>query len=318
MADELNAAKRTALIFPGQGSQYVGMAKDWYEASSRARDMFEKANRILGFDISKLCFEGPEEELRQTAATQPAIFLHSAVAFSLTAEKSYPIPNGFDAVAGHSLGEYSALYAGGAIDFENALSLVGLRGKLMQQAGTARHGTMAAVVGLDEKVVESVCAEASVNGFVQPANYNSPGQTVISGDVGNVRSAMVIAKSKGAKIVKELVVSGAFHSPLMEAAREDLEKAIIDAEIRNAKVPVYANVTAAPVRGADEIREALISQLTNPVRWSESVLNMYNDGVRRFVEIGPGKVLQGLVKRTVPDAEITGYDKLTEAGIVAE
>ena len=304
---------KIAYIFPGQGSQYVGMGKDWYDSNPEARKMFGRANEILGLDISRICFQGPEEELRQTSVTQPAIFLHSAIAFSLTAGGKQ-----FDAAAGHSLGEYSALFAAGALDFEHALMLVGLRGRLMQNAGNARRGTMAAVVGLDEKKVEDACREASVSGIAQPANYNSPGQIVISGDVEAVRKAMELSKAAGAKIVKELVVSGAFHSPLMEAAKEELKKAIDSAPIGDATVPVYANVTAKPVRSTAEIKEALIMQLTHPVRWQESVLNMSADGVTRFVEIGPGKVLQGLVKRTVSGGEVLGIDKENEAGVLSE
>ena len=289
------------------------MAKDWYDSNPEARKMFERANDVLGFDISRICFQGPEDELRQTSVTQPAIFLHSAIALGRTAGGKQ-----FDAAAGHSLGEYSALYAAGALDFEHALMLVGLRGRLMQDAGNARPGTMAAVVGLDEKKVEEACREASVNGVAQPANYNSPGQIVISGDVEAVHKAMELSKNAGAKIVKELVVSGAFHSPLMEAAKEELKKAIDSAPIKDAAVPVYANVTAKPVLSAAEIKEALIMQLTHPVRWQESVLNMSADGVNKFVEIGPGKVLQGLVKRTVSGAAVLGIDRVSEAGVLTE
>ncbi len=301
---------KTAYLFPGQGSQYVGMAKDWYDSNPEARKMFDRANEVLGFDIARTCFDGPEDDLRQTAVTQPAIFLHSAVAFSQLKSRQ------FDAAAGHSLGEYSALYAAGALDFEHALTLVGIRGKLMQDAGNARPGTMAAVVGLDGKAVDEACGEACAEGIVQPANYNSPGQVVISGDVDAVRKAMEIAKQKGAKIVKELVVSGAFHSPLMETAKEELKKAIDAAPIRDAEVPVYANVTAKPVTSSEEIRNALILQLTNPVRWQESIVGMSSDGITKYVEIGPGKVLQGLVKRTVSGATILGIDKINETGVL--
>lgn len=309
---ENNSSAKTAFIFPGQGSQYVGMGKDWFEADGRAKEMFGRANEILGFDISKICFDGPEEELRQTAVTQPAIFLHSAVAFTSLE------PKVFDAAAGHSLGEYSALFAAGALDFEHALMLVGLRGRLMQNAGDVRKGTMAAVVGLEGEVLESVCRDASGDGVVQPANFNSPGQVVISGDVAAVHKAMELARGRGARIVKELVVSGAFHSPLMEAAKEELKKAIDSAPVRDTRVPVYANATAKPVTAADEIKDALIRQLTSPVRWHESILNMAGNGVGRFVEIGPGKVLQGLVKRTVPASELFGIDKMNDRDVLSK
>ena len=305
---ESGSSVKTAFIFPGQGSQYVGMGKDWYENSDRVKQMYRRANEIIGFDISKICFEGPEEELRQTAVTQPAIFLHSAVVFTSLEKKE------FDAAAGHSLGEYSALFAAGALDFEHTLMLVGLRGRLMQNAGDVRPGTMAAVVGLEANVLEEVCRESSGDGVVQAANYNSPGQTVISGDVDAVHRAMELARTRGAKIVKELVVSGAFHSPLMESAREELKKAIDSAPIHDARVPVYANATAKPVISTEEIKDALIRQLTSPVRWQETVSNMSESGINRFVEIGPGKVLQGLVKRTVQAGEIEGIDKVNDGG----
>jgi [acyl-carrier-protein] S-malonyltransferase len=310
---------RVAFIFPGQGSQYVGMGKDWYDESPTAKEMYLEANKILDFDLAGVSFYGPEDRLRQTEVTQPAIFLHSAVAFSLWSERiSLGDGSRFDATAGHSLGEYSALFAAGALDFERALMLVRLRGKLMQDAGKNRRGTMAAIVGLDEKGVEDVCKEASGLGIAQPANYNSPEQIVISGDVEAVHKAMELARIHGAKIVKELVVSGAFHSPLMDAAKDELKKAIDAAPIHDADVPVYANVTGKPVTGADQIKDLLIRQLTCPVRWHESIANMFNDGITKFVEIGPGKVLQGLVKRTTSNAEVIGLDKVSDAEVFAK
>jgi [acyl-carrier-protein] S-malonyltransferase len=297
---------KTAFIFPGQGSQYVSMGQDLYEGSTAAKLLFDKADEILGFSISRICFEGPEEEQKQTKNTQPAIFLHSIVLFHLISNKQ------FEMTAGHSLGEYSALVAAGALTFEDGLKLVRLRGELMQQAGVEHPGTMAAVVGLDSKSVNELCVEASADGIVQAANFNSPGQIVISGSSAGVRKAMELAKTRGAKIVKELPVSGAFHSPLMESARAGLKAALDRTEIRDASVPVYANVTARPVQFADEIRNLLIRQLINPVKWEESVVSMIIDGAAAFVEIGPGKVLQGLVKRIDGNVKTLGLEKLSD------
>lgn len=292
-----------AFVFPGQGSQYVGMGRDHYQQSAVARALFNNADAILGYPLSKICFEGPEEELRQTRNTQPAIFLHSIV---VAAAKLHLKPQ---MVAGHSLGEYSALVAAGAMSFEDALRLVRLRGELMQRAGETNKGTMAAVVGLEPEATETVCAEASAAGIVQPANFNSPGQIVISGSVNGVHKAMELAKQRGAKLVKELVVSGAFHSPLMESAKEGLKTALDKTDLRDATIPVYANVTAEPVQRASDIRELLYRQVTSPVRWEQSVRNMVRDGAAVFYEIGPGKVLQGLIKRTEPGVQANGYDK---------
>jgi [acyl-carrier-protein] S-malonyltransferase len=296
---------KIACIFPGQGSQYVGMGEDFFGGDAASRKLFERADEILGFALSRICFEGPEEELKQTRNTQPAIFLHSLVAF----RKLNATP---DMTAGHSLGEYSALVAAGAVSFEDGLRLVRLRGELMQKAGEEQRGTMAAVVGLMPDAVEALCKEAASAGIVQPANFNSPGQIVISGSVDGVRKGMELAKARGAKLVKELVVSGAFHSPLMASARDGLKKKLDETNIVDAAIPVYANVTAEPVTNATDIRDLLFRQLTNPVRWEESVMHMVRDGAERFVEVGPGKVLQGLVKRIASNATASGCDRLAD------
>ncbi len=251
---------KLAVVFPGQGSQYVGMGKDLYEHSSMARELFDKADAVLGFPLSRLCFEGPEEKLKQTKNTQPAIFLHSMVLVHLMQSKTAAM------TAGHSLGEYSACVLAGAMSFEDGLKLVRLRGELMQRAGEEQRGTMAAIVGLDPKVVGEICCKAWTVGVVQCANYNSPGQVVISGSVEGVQKAMELARTQGAKMVKELVVSGAFHSPLMQSASEGLRKALETASIRDAHIPIYSNVTATPGQKAGEIRKSLEQQLTNPVR----------------------------------------------------
>ena len=297
---------KTAFIFPGQGSQYVGIGKDLYEGNTIAKKLFDKADETLGFSIRKICFEGPEEELKQTKNTQPAIFLHSIILFHLINKKQ------FEMTAGHSLGEYSALVATGALTFEDGLKLVRLRGELMQQAGIEHTGTMAAIIGLDSKTINELCVEASSDGIVQAANFNSPGQIVVSGSTAGVRKAMDIAKTRGAKIVKELPVSGAFHSPLMESAQTGFKAALDKTKINNITIPVYANVTARPMIDADEIRSVLLKQLINPVRWEESVMNMITDGATTFVEIGPGKVIQGLVKRINSNIKILGIEKLSD------
>lgn len=293
----------TAFLFPGQGSQYVGMLKDFAESDPDSRAFIEHADNVLGIELSRICYSGPEEILRQTEYTQPAIFVHSIV----VARKIQMLKP--DMVAGHSLGEYSALVSAGAIGFEDALRLVRLRGQLMQQAGIERPGTMAAVVGLTPETVEGICTQASTAGVVQAANFNSPGQIVISGSTEGVRKAMDIARQQGAKMVKELVVSGAFHSPLMESARNGLKGALDEADIRDAEIPIYTNVTAEPVTRAIEIRELLYQQLGKPVQWEQTMSNMKRDGATSFYELGPGKVLQGLVKRTLDHVQVGGFDK---------
>jgi [acyl-carrier-protein] S-malonyltransferase len=278
------------------------MGKDLFSEFPAAKEVFQQADATLGLPLSKICFEGPEEELKKTKNTQPAIFLHSFAVWKILNPKDAAM------VAGHSLGEYSALVAAGALAFEDALKLVRLRGELMQKAGEENPGTMAVVVGLDANVVGEVCCTAWKEGVVQAANFNSPGQIVISGSVSGVRKGMEIAKERGAKFVKELVVSGAFHSPLMQSAKDELKVALDEVEIHDAKIPVYANVTAKPVQKASEIRALLFEQVTSPVRWHETVVNMAADGATSFIEIGPGKVLQGLVKRIVPDVTVSGVD----------
>ena len=297
---------KTAFVFPGQGSQYVGMGKDLYEQLPEARQRFDQADALLGISLTKICFEGPEEELKQTKNTQPAIFLHSMVV-----AKQYRGERAAMA-AGHSLGEYSALVYAGALTFEDGLRLVRLRGELMQQAGIEQPGTMAAIVGLEPSVVDDVCRIASSAGIVQSANFNSPGQIVISGSVAGVQKAMELAKEHGARLVKKLPVSGAFHSPLMEIAGSGLKSALEKTSITDAAIPVYANVTARPVQKTDEIRRLLYEQLTKPVRWEETIANMALDGAGLFVEIGPGKVLQGLVKRIRSDVGTRGIEKVAD------
>lgn len=297
---------KKAFLFPGQGSQYVGMTKDLYESSVEAKEMILTADEALGVNLSYIMFNGPEEQLKQTEFTQPAIFLHSVLLASIirTLEP--------DAAAGHSLGEYSALVSSRAIQFYEAVKLVRVRGQAMQSAGEENFGTMAAIIGLDPQKVEECCKEASSEGIVQCANFNSPGQVVISGSVDGVRKGMEICKNAGAKLVKELVVSGAFHSPLMKSAQEKLKTALDETNFYDPRFPVYANVTAKPVSSRDEILDLLYRQLNAPVRWEETIKNMIDDGITEFYEIGPGKVLQGLVKRINPDVTHYGIDKFSD------
>ena len=284
------ADMKNAYIFPGQGSQYPGMAKDLYESNAVAREMFEKANDILRFRITDIMFEGTAEELKQTKVTQPAIFLHSVVLARCLPEFRP------DMVAGHSLGEFSALVAAGALGFEEGLRLVSIRAQAMQKACEAVPGSMAAVLAMPAEKVEEICA--SCEGIVVAANYNCEGQIVISGEVSAVNDACTRLKEAGARRALQLPVGGAFHSPLMEPARAELAEGIEKATFHTPVYPIYQNVTARPTTDAQEIKANLLTQLTSPVRWTQSVMNMIADGADKFIELGPGKVLQGLVSKT--------------------
>ena len=279
-----------AYVFPGQGAQFSGMGKDLYDSSDVAKKMYEKANSILGFDIMKIMFEGTDEELKQTKVTQPAIFLHSTILAACLGDSFKP-----NMTAGHSLGEFSALVASGAMTFEDGLKLVYKRALAMQEACEKEPSTMAAILGLEDEVVEDVCA--SIDGVVVAANYNCPGQLVISGAVPAVEEACVKLTEAGARRALVLPVGGAFHSPLMEPAREELAKAIEATEIKAPICPVYQNVVAAGVTDPTEIKKNLVKQLTAPVRWTQTMNQMIADGAQEVVEVGPGKVLQGLFKK---------------------
>jgi len=291
---------KTAFVFPGQGAQYVGMGKDLYDQFPEAREVFDAADSILRFPLSKLCFEGPEEELVLTANTQPALFVTSIACLRLL-EKHDIKP---DVTAGHSIGEYAALVAAGVLEFEDALPLVRKRGELMQEASRKRPGTMAAIIGLDADEVELACSRADDIGTVDVANYNSPGQVVISGEVKAVEAASQYAKEMGARKVIPLSVSGAFHSRLMADAAEKLAIELNLACFDNADIPVVVNVTADFVYDVDEIRDCLERQIAGSVRWQESVARMVDDGVTLFVELGAGKVLSGLIKRIADSVEV--------------
>jgi [acyl-carrier-protein] S-malonyltransferase len=284
-----------AYVFPGQGAQFSGMGKDLYENSSKAKELFQQANEIMGFDIMKIMFEGTDEELKQTKVTQPAIFLHSTILAACLGESFQP-----NMVAGHSLGEFSSLVANKCISFEDGLKLVAQRAMAMQKACEIEPSTMAAILGLEDEVVERICGE--IDGVVVPANYNCPGQLVISGSVPAVEAACAKLSEAGAKRALVLQVGGAFHSPLMEPAREELAAAIENTIFNQPICPVYQNVTANAVSNPDEIKKNLVLQLTAPVRWTQTMQQMLADGATEVIEVGPGKVLQGLFKKV--DREI--------------
>ncbi len=301
---------KTAAMFPGQGSQYIGMAKDLHDAHEWVRKRYAQANEILGFDIATVSFFGPPELLVQTRYTQPAIFIHSCIVYDLAAEKGFAP----DFCVGHSLGEYSALYAAGVLNFADALLAVGKRAEFMQEACDRNPGTMAAVIRVDYSIVQEVCR--AVNGIVEPANHNSPEQIAISGEKAAIDKAMTLLKEKGARRVLPLKVGGAFHSPLMEPAPEQLSVVLETIKFQPARVPVVPNVTAQPSSDPLELKKLLIRQITSPVLWYPTLQKLAAVGVDRFVELGPKTVLGGLVKKSILDVEILSMDGLESIGAV--
>lgn len=299
---------KNVALFSGQGSQYVGMLADYYDNSEIAKKYIDESNELLGYSLSEICFNGPAEKLKETRYTQPAIFLHSVITF-----ESVKSAFSFEATAGHSVGEYAAMYASGVLSFQDALKLVSLRGELMFNAGEERPGTMFAVIGMDDEKVIDICSELnSGDDVVVPANFNSPGQVVISGSREYLRENANIFKENGARMVMELPVSGAFHSPLLEPAKNKLGDAINKIDFREAEIPVYNNIDANKESNPEKLKQKLIDQLVSPVLWTQTLNSLSNNGFSNYIEIGPGKVLQGLVKRTLKGVEINGFDKFED------
>jgi [acyl-carrier-protein] S-malonyltransferase len=306
------AARRIAVVFPPQGTQFVGMGKDVYEASAAARRIFQQAEEALGIDLRKLCFEGPEELLRETINSQPAILTVSIACWEALKEKWAALgeviqPRFF---AGHSLGEYTALVAAGSLDFRDAVKLVRERGRLMKEEGDRNPGGMAAVIGLDDDALEEVCQEVAHKGVVHPANYNSPGQIVISGELAALTAALELAVERGARKVVRLAISIASHSPLMRHTSEHLSRAVAAAGLADARVPIIANVSAKAISSAEDIRRELVEQITGRVRWSQSILAMVEAGVQTIVEIGPGETLSGLSRRVSRDLQALSVNSI--------